>query len=779
MTYKLLARVSGLSLGVALVGAAAPALAQDTGTPVQPAAPAGQQAAVPAPSTIASAEPGTGDQGVQDIVVTARRRNESIQSTPIAITAISTAQLEAKGTLNIGDLQGQAPNVIITQDTAGPSGANISIRGLAFADIEKSFDPTVAVVVDGIFIGTSTGQYLDFFDISSIEVLRGPQGTLFGRNTIGGVINIARSRPTGEWGGKIEGSYASYNTWSAKGILNAPIIPGVLAAKGFYFHSDSDGYYHNAIRNTRDGGYANDNFGVSLLFTPASNFDALLTLEKQVQNDQVTNANIAKTGEVFCLFEPANECNRTSADQLYTVFTSPAFSHYASPAATLAMNWNLGRIKLTSITGYRDSHEDQTQDFDASSADLYYTRRQQTYNQFSQELRAAGKIIDNLDYVIGGFYFQSNYHIIQDTRLFGGNLPPQIASGHAQSYAGFADFDYQFLRKFRLSFGGRYTHDMKAFENFLAVPLGSPSKSFNKFTPKIGLDYRPNDDVMLYASWSRGYRSGGFSGRSQTVFSTNTPYGPETVDSYEIGTKLSLFDHKLLFNVDGFYADYSNLQQNTTVTSPPPSPGDETVVNNVGSAKIKGIEVDFTARPTHNLRVTGSLGYLDSKFKGFITRGPDPSRAAPEGGAAPLAAFDYSSNNLIYAPKLTLSLNGDYTVPTSFGEGHLNFGVRRITPYDQQISNGGLILTSTAADGTNSYKVNGNDPRVRTDTQVLADASVSLQFTMGGHKARATVFGRNLSDDRGKSQGFTVAGLWSFASAREPRTVGAQLDFEF
>lgn len=150
--------------------------------------------------------------GVQDIVVTARRRNETIQETPIAMTALSMVQLESKVTPNIGDLQGAAPNVLITQQNSGASASNVSIRGLSFADVDKSFDPTVAVVVDGVFIGTSTGSYLDFFDIESIEVLRGPQGTLYGRNTIGGVINIRRTRPSGAFGGKFEGSYGSYGT---------------------------------------------------------------------------------------------------------------------------------------------------------------------------------------------------------------------------------------------------------------------------------------------------------------------------------------------------------------------------------------------------------------------------------------------------------------------------------------------------------------------------------------------------------------------------------------
>lgn len=772
MKHSIIARPILLALGAAIVGVGVPAAAQSAGAPVQPAVPADQQAGVPAPATTPGVEPGgaTDTGGIADIVVTARRRNESIQTTPIAMTAIQPAALEAKATLNIGDLQGAVPNLLITSQNSGAGTANLSIRGLAFADVEKSFEPTVGVVVDGVFIGTSTGQFLDFFDIASLEVLRGPQGTLFGRNTIGGVINIRRTRPTGEWGARLEGSYGSYDTWAARGVFNAPIIKDKLALKAFIFRDDSAGFYRNYYTHQLTGGNSNLNFGASLLFTPTSNFDALLTVEKQVQDFVPVNANIAKTGEVFCLFEPAVECNRNNTTDLYTVFASPASGHYSSPAVTGEINWNLGAVKLTSITGYRESREDQAQDFDASSVDLYYTRRRQTYHQTSQEFRASGKVYSALDYVVGLYYFDSAYYLDQGTRLFGAPLPAdQIATGSNTSYAGFADFDFQFARRLRLNFGGRYTHDEKKFTNTFGPRLGSPSKNFNKFTPKVSLDWRPTDDYLFYASWSRGYRSGGFSNRAQTVISTNTPYGPETVDSYEIGAKTAFFNRKLLFNIAAFYADYQSLQQNTTIPGGPT--GNETIVSNVGSASIKGIELDATARPTRHLRLTGGLGYLDSHFTGFLTRGSDPVTGGP-------AAFDYSKNRLIYNPSVTGNLNAEYTIPTSFGEGALNLGYRYIAPYDQQISIGPFTRT-VAANGAISILMLGNDPRVRSPEQSLVDASASLKFDYAGHKARVTVYGRNITDDRGPNAAFTVAGLWSFASAREPRTVGVQLGLDF
>ncbi|WP_285021425.1 TonB-dependent receptor [Novosphingobium sp. fls2-241-R2A-195] len=727
-------------------------------------------AATPAWAQNSPAEADSASTG--EIIVSARRREEALRDTPVAITAVNAAALEAKASVNIGDIMGAAPSVMITQQNSGAAAANVAIRGLSFADVDKSFDPTVAVVVDGVFIGSSTGQFFDFFDISQIEVLRGPQGTLFGRNTIGGVINIRRTRPKFEFSGKVEASYGNYDTWATRAVVNIPVIDDVLAIKPFYFHNQSDGYYRHGITGDRTGGSNSENFGVAALLQPSSNFDALLTLEKQVQDFVPVNSSITKTGEVFCAFEPANECNRNTTTDLYTVFGTPGTSHYESPAATLEMNLDAGPVKLTSVTGYRKSEEAQTQDFDGSSADIYFSARSQSYRQFSQELRASGKLSDSLDYVVGGYFFKSRYSLLQRTRITLG-APPAVTEqaniGHARSLAFFGDFNWAFADRWRLSFGGRWTQDRK--QNMARVDADqfpNASVTNSKFTPKIGIDFHPNPDMMLYASWSRGYRSGGFSGRGTTLFSATTAYGPETVDSFEGGFKGSLFDGLLELNVAAFLADYKDLQQNTTIPTQS-GVGSETIVTNVGSAKLKGVEVEFTAHPAQGLTLSGSLGLLDNNLKDFISQG------AISATVPGTRTIDYSNVSMIYAPKTTLSLNANYKVPTGFGEVVANLGYRHISPYDQQI---GLDATATYP-ATGTVVVPRNDPRLRSDTQDLVDASLTTRFDLAGHTARVTVFGRNLLDDRGPNAAFTVAGLWSFSSAREPRTYGVILGYEF
>jgi iron complex outermembrane recepter protein len=714
-----------------------------------------------------------------EIIVSARRRDESLQDTPIAITAINTAMLENKASANIGDLTGAAPGLLITQQNSGAQAANISIRGLTYADIEKSQTPTVGVVVDGITIGTNTGQLQDAFDIGQIEVLRGPQGTLFGANTIGGVVSITRTKPTMEPGLKAEITYGRWNTWAAKAIANYG-DGETWGIKAWYFHGETDGFYRNVTRNVDAGWSKSDSYGASLLFKPAgSDFDAQLTVENVVQSFDPVVSNLANSSEVFCLFEPAVECNRNTTSDLYTTFGDAARSKYNAPDATLQMNYDLGGVKLTSITGWRHSNEKQTQDFDGSSTDLYYVDRRQHYTQWSQELRAAGEMFDGFDYVVGGYFFSSKYDLTQWSRVFGFNssIPPTVfdtnsqhVEGKTKSYAFFGDFNWSFADNWRLSFGGRWSHDNKKLTNAFATSglIGAGDANFSKFTPKVGIDFRPNSDTMVYASWSRGYRSGGFSPRAATAATASTPFFPETVDAYEVGAKIALLDRKLEINLAGYYSDYKNMQQNLTVPGGPT--GNQTITGNVpGGASIKGIEIDATLRPVDGLRITASSAYMKSRFRNFIANGVLPSSA--------IGPFDFSANRLIYAPKFTASLAAEYSVPTSFGEVVVNGGWRHISPYDEQLSI--ASLTPATINGVPGVIVNGNDPRVRTTTQDLLDASLTFNFDLSGTDAYFRVFGRNLANEKTTTHAFTVAGLWSFGMALEPRTYGATIGVKF
>lgn len=718
----------------------------------------------------------------EEIVVSARYRTEQLQNTPIAITAVNTDLLEAKGTTSVSDLTATSPSLIVNHLPSAANVAAISIRGMTLADPEKSFDPTVGVVVDGVFIGTSTGQYLDFFDYESVEVLRGPQGTLFGRNTIGGVVNLRRTKPTGTASEKFELSYGSYDTFTAKTVVNFSEVDHI-STKLFYLHSQNGGWLTNGETGKRVGGYNNENFGASFLYRPSTDLDVLLTLEKQIQDTNPYTSSLTKTGDAFCGMMPAEQCNRNNTTDLYTVWSPiildrEPYTHYEAPAATLEVNYSLDNVKLTSITGYREAKEWQNQNLEGSSADLYTLKRYQYFRQVSQELRASGNLNDRIDYVAGLYFFDGKHDYIINTKLLGSWIggSPTLANanrarGGTTSYAVFADVNANLTDNLRLEVGGRYTHDRKWLNQYFFTTLGDSSKNFSNFSPRVSVDYKPTDNTMLYASWSKGYRSGGYSLRGLTPISATTHFDPETVNSYEVGMKSSLFNDRVFLALSGFVADYKDMQQFTIVPGGPT--GNETILSNVGSSQIKGVEAEATFRPATGLTITSSFSVMDNKFKGFVISSPNPTLAPL------LDTYDYSNVDMAYAPKFMGAVTAHYTTNSPIGKLDVNASYRHINEYSLYINAGSVTATSTNNNGTVNYLVNEGDPRLRSSPLDLVDASVSTTFPINGVETKLTLYGRNLTDERGPVSGAAPAGMWAFAFTREPRSYGVSLGVKF
>ncbi|QMW23722.1 TonB-dependent receptor [Sandaracinobacteroides saxicola] len=738
--------------------AAAPALAQ-TAAPAAPAANA--------------------DQGLEDILVTARRRVESIQDTPVAVSAISPATLANAAAPDIRDLVGRTPNLVIDAVNAGPSAAAIAIRGISFEDIEKSFDPAVGVLIDGVYLGTNTGQLLDFFDFQKIEVLRGPQGTLFGRNTTAGVINIERTKPTGVLGAKIQGTVGNYGRRDLRTVINLPKIGDALSLKGFWLHNESGDFYNNVTLGKDYGGRRYDNYGLTARLE-LGDFDATVTYERVNENTEIDQSATSRTGvDLICLQVPVPgvglirptgipnaQCDRNTGDDLYTTFSNvPGFARNDGDNVTINANYKLGSVTLTSVTGWRSSVETVRQDFDSTSINFFDTRREQTYRQFSQELRASGEVGEAINYVVGGYYFNSNYTLDQTT-FFGpflqaaAGLPAQ--GGNRVNHTGksaalFADVVVKLAEGLNLTVGGRYTWDTKRISNDIfktGIPalIATPSAKWKQFTPKASLDYKFSDDVLGYASYSRGYRAGGFNGRAQTLSSANTPYNPEKVDSYELGLKTEFLEDRVTLNIAGFYTKYKDKQEEVVRAAPPPA-GQETIVSNAASATIKGLEAEFRARATDELTLNGSLGLLDAKYDSFPT-------------LIGAAIVDVSGRKLRRTPDVSASFGFDYVLPVGPGDLMLAASYRYVSSYQ---------TTIVGAFGNPQ----ANDPRGLAGARNVVDASLGYRFDVGGTKIRMSVFGRNLTDDRGLNSTLPVAGLFTFSAARPPRTYGAELGVEF
>ncbi len=434
--------------------------------------PAGAQQsapAAPAAQPAAPAEPR--GPAIEEIIVTSQHRSESIQEVPIAMTAF-TEELDQATIRDIRDLNGLSANVRIDGNPERAGGSSITIRGVSPTRVDdNSLDSPIGVMIDGIYLGSLSGQVLENFDLERVEILRGPQGTLYGRNTIGGVLHVIRSEPTGEWGGKFQYTTGSYDQQEFRAVLNAPIIEEKLAAKLFYTNISRDGYFKNEFLRVNQPQRDYQNFGLTLKATPTDWFEAVLTIEKFNDDSQVGsslfNWNFAPglqpapppgspepnysggffacTGLVipgppptnFVINLPQQVPCRTSLKtpkRISTDIANPASAE--TGAYTLNMTAQLGEnLELVSVTGYRDLVEDRKLDFDGTSVNHITLERLNDFQQFSQEFRLEGNWesgLGNIDYVFGAYYWRSEFE--QDW-VTGGNFWTFIGGLSGYSFA--------------------------------------------------------------------------------------------------------------------------------------------------------------------------------------------------------------------------------------------------------------------------------------------------------------------------------------------------------
>jgi iron complex outermembrane receptor protein len=759
---------------------------------------------------------------IRDIIVTAERREDSIQDVPVAITALDEQALSAPIVEDLRDFAGRVPSLVVDSVAAGPSAAAISIRGISFEDIEKSFDPAVGVVVDGVFVGTNTGQLLDSFDLERLEVLRGPQGTLFGRNTIAGVISVTRTKPTEDFGAKGSLGYSRFDTKRGRLVVNSGTLGGIVALKGFAFYDDTDGFYRNVTKGRREGQYEVFTYGATALITPVEGISAEITYEHMRERGETVVASLSETGkDLICLvpgapgFAPPAQCNRRQTQPnwgLYTTFQEvDSEVRNDTDAVTANVNIELGEnFLLTSVTGYRTNDESVRQDFDGTSAAFFDTLRMQDYEQFSQELRVVGDVTPWLNLLVGAYYFDSNYQLDQSTTLgavLAGGAPAilrQYVDHKSESYAGFADARFKLGERVTLGLGGRYTRDKKEiFNNYgrigalvritqpsftgvecvgvtgtfspapgVVLPVYAPasncsgSKSFGKFTWRANLNYEIADNRLVYASYSRGFRSGGFNGRASGPTSLG-PYFPETVDAYEVGLKADWLDRKLRTNIALYHTKYSDKQEEVVQPAPPGSSSpQETVVRNASAARINGIELEVIAQPHPRFSVTATASFTDAKFKRFFNDVVGLTPGSPPDGIPD----DVSTLDLRRAPEFQFAVGGDYNVPIGSGRLDVNALLRFQDEYQTCIA-------------PNPPRVPGairNDDRCLTEARERLDAQISYTLPMGGDsEVRFSIFGRNLTDNRGLAATLPVAGLFTFGTAVPPRTYGAEFSFRF
>ena len=717
--------LAALAASTALTGLAAPAFAQAT-----PAA---------------SEE----DASNQPILVTARRREENLIDVPIAITAISGDQLAAQGAMDITALAETVPNVTLEPSRATNSTLTAFIRGVGQQDPVAGFEQGVGIYLDDVFLNRPQAAVLDIYDVQRIEVLRGPQGTLYGRNTVGGAIKYVTRRLDDVAHLAARATYGSYN--QADGVLTAstPIGSGVVRIGG------------SVARLTRDG------FGTNLT-TGLDNYDKNIwagrsTIEvhgngifARLSGDYTRDKSNPRGGHRLI------PSLLTLAPVLANVYDTrgglndPKQDVEAYGGSLFLEAEPADGLTFRSITSLRKDDTATPIDFDAlPSVDVDVPG---VYNnkQFSQELQLLVSK-GNFNGLVGFYYLNASALTQFDVRLFttfAGLTGFTSADIGTDTMAGFADFTYDFTEQLSLSLGGRYTWDKRTGailrQNYLGggspvfggagVPFRAPgtnfrgSNTFTKFTPKASLSFKPNPDNTLYASFSQGFKGGGFDPRGAGVNAPDTDgipglsdaeiaaflsFRPESVNSYEIGYKAQLFDRKLTLAVAGFRMDYTDVQipgsLACVIDGLPSFCG---VVTNAGKARMQGFEFESKLR-LGALTLSGSLGYIDAKFLKYVANiGGVPTDVAP---------FRKVQNT----PAWTGSASASYAVPV--GEGRLNIG-------------GGVSFKST----THQFEV----PLPQFDQPAYQLFDASLVYHAPGNRWSLGVFGKNLTNERIKTSGY-------------------------
>jgi len=742
--------------------------------------------ALPMSARVAVAQEAAG--GLEEIVVTARKRDENIQDVAIAMSALSQTEVERSFARDLKDLASMSPNLVIDDTSQGPGGvAAITIRGIGVADVEKSFDPAIGVVIDGVFIGSNTGGILKSFDIASIEVLRGPQGTVFGRNTIGGVINVTRSKPTGKFGGKVRAGYGAYDTYDLEGILNFPITDKLAAKLSVGAHNQGEGFYQNNNTESDMGREDYKTLGVNLLYTASDSLEFEYTYNYETTDqDTPPLLNNGQPRHLFCsafgycapsvnstitgsryrvaslgLFplNPTNAVfNVTSPDDLVS---KPLEATFDTDTHILEAHWQINEdYSVDAIYGHWNSSETVLTDWDGTPDMLYHTTRPADWEQDSVELRLANGGDDALSWVAGLYYWDSSFDI--RLRSYIGFAVPgaildiaQFARQTTKSQAVFFEGDYAFNDAWTLTLGGRYTKDEKTSAargnvdtsvpppgGFPPGVNGDPSESWDQFTPKLGLKYQISDSAMAYATYSKGYRSGGFLSRVSSYAEAITPYDQETVENYELGLKSDWLDNTLRMNFTVFLMDYKDKQEEIHLPDTLSGTGQKTVVANASTATMQGAEIELQANPMDGLSLRANLAYLDTKYDSF--------EFDDGNGVQDLSYLEFRR-----APEWTGNIDATYEWKTS---ANTNMWARVSYHY----------LDGYYTDFTNA-------PELTNDAQNLVDASINYEFGT----TRLSLFGRNLTGEDGYMIGYDVASIWSYSAARPPRTWGVEVAYRF
>ena len=706
----------------------------------------------------------TGPQAssLDDVIVTARRRDEQLKDVPVAVTALGAERLEETGASDITALQQQTPNATV-QAARGSNSTLISfVRGVGQQDPLWGFEPGVGLYIDDVYVARPQGAVLDIFDIQRIEVLRGPQGSLYGRNTIGGAIKYVTARLSDTPEMTLRGTYGSYNQMDLLASGSLP-LGDTLRIGGAIASYNRDGYGENL--NTGAESYNKDVLAgrLSVEFQPNDNSLFRLAYDRTEDNSNPRHGHreLAGTGvgagvtpNVYDTYAGVGDKN-----SVITEGVSLTGEFYLSDSLT-----------FKSISAYRSGETDTVIDFDNTPAPTLDIPAVYGDHQFTQEFQLQFES-DRVQGVIGAYYLNAKASGAFDTIL--GNFGFVIGTGgfvETESFSLFSDVNADLTDRLHLSIGLRYTQDSKTGDVFranYATATRSPllggtaraptlvrtdytnSRDFTDISPRFALSYDFSDRITGYASFSTGFKSGGFDMRGDAILTPGTVggYEPENVDAYEIGLKGSAFNRRLSFSTAMFYNEYQDQQVTTQV---PAVGGIASFVDNVGSSTISGAEFEGSLRIADSLTANFAVGYLNAEFDEF------------QRFNLGTGLYENIANLVVLqnAPKYT---------------GY--FGLT----WRGQMAGGALAVTPSISyrDDYSQFEF----PNAVLDQEAYSLVDLSVVWTAPNDKLTLGVYGKNLTDEEYRIGGYNFPGAAFNNSVigyyGPPRTVSAMLQVKF
>jgi iron complex outermembrane recepter protein len=629
-------------------------------------------AAAIAENAVDSGAPAEGT-ALEEVVVTALRRETKLIDTPVAVSVITADEIQRQRITEFYSVAEQVPNMTFTQVTRQE--AFVSIRGTQVGNDTPGSDMGVAVFLDGVPRTGVHDYYPELFDLQGIEVLRGPQGTLFGRNTTGGAILIHTAPPSFQPFYKAQLTYGNYNLGEFNGLLAGPLVSDVLAGKLAFNLHRRDGYVDNVTLNRKDGAEKAASVRGQLLWVPVDDVRALFGV------DYLRDRSESRVGSLEATFQPS---------LFPTLRFGPDFTNEALPprasntivGALVNVDWTTSIGTVTSISGFRSVESQITYSAIADPYNSVTGDQRVDDRQFSEELHLASKTGGRLTWLVGLFYLHLNRSDGTFYSLFpvpgtavSFAIPPGATSLQQQevlttSAAGFGEASYRLLEPLTLTLGARYSSERRSGNteiipnptNIPGYPVevsGPYAHSWSAFTPKGTLTFKPNHEFMTYATVAKGFQSGGFDAAASTPEGLRTPFSPETVWSYELGLKTQTLERRLSFNAALFLADYQDLQRTAFDSNPTVNAYRTT---NAGKARVKGIETEASYAPAKWLTLSVDYAYTDAKYREYLLPQSDGT------------VVDYSGNVLPQTPRQQWHVAGEVTMPWPATRGELIAG---------------------------------------------------------------------------------------------------------